>query len=170
MTHGSVTGCEPSGNKTAFRLSLAVINFMAGGALDPHDETELVMRSNVLVARPGGGNLLVQESQMTSTAWQYVEHVLRATGNVIPVDSTSTQAKLTFFTSTLPLVFLIEIDRACYHSLPIKEVDHLMLNSCAEHFQLVQKLLNGHPIACKPLDSILEAVAVKYMEIYLSVT
>lgn len=145
----------------------AVINLMAGGALNPYDDTELVMRSNVLVARPGGGNLLVQKSQMESTAWKHVEHILRAMGNVIPVDSASTQAKLTFFTSTLPLVFLTEINRACYQSVPNKEVNRLVLNSCMGRFQLLQKVLNGHLIACKSLDSALEASALKYMDIYL---
>lgn len=94
--------------------------------------------------------------------------VLCAMGNVLPVFDQAIQAKLTFLTSTVPLVFLTEIDQVCYRDLPVEQANRLVLHTWAERYHTTRALLDGHNHATRPADPTLEAAALRYMEIYLA--
>lgn len=145
-----------------------MVNLMAGGALNPYDEQEFVIRANVLVSQANGtGNLLCHLPQLKRKSWQTLQPILDSLGKVLPVDDPLIQGKLTFFTSTIPLVFLTEIDRICFGNLPTEEVNGLLLQTWVERYNIIKTLMNNQHYYASEKDPALEAASLRYMGIYL---
>ncbi|KAI0562547.1 hypothetical protein FGB62_58g021 [Gracilaria domingensis] len=145
---------------------------MAGGPLFKEEPTELCARANVLVARPPGGIALVSQVDTERDVWRVVEPCLHALALVLLVRDDQLRARLTFFTSTFPLVLLAEIDGACYREMSTAHVDRLVLQTWAERYRLTHALLHADgPIAVPPtvaLPHSVHRIVTQYMETYFS--
>ena len=98
--------------------------------------------------------------------------MLTALGQLLPVNNKSLLAKLTFFTSTLSLVFMNHIDNVLFADLPTGRANGAMLATWSRRYQTARYLLENHtstggePLS-EPLNPVLEDIALRYMAIYL---
>lgn len=145
---------------------------MAGGPVNEDDPLEVVVRANVLVAFPKGGNLVVTNSTVHSDKWRKVEPLLTALGQVLVVPCSKLQAHMTFFSSTLPIVFLCELDRACTENLPVDRRNRYMQYMMRERYLIFRAMLEDNFYATSSNSSgmqieQLKEIGIEYMKIYL---
>jgi len=151
-----------------------VVNLMAGGRLDLKDPGELVVRANVLISQPDGGNLLCHGPQWENENFGHVFSALSEMGQLLPFSNMELLGKLTFFTSTLPIVFTNQFDSALYKHLDNKEADPLLTATWNERSRFADAM--ACPLRQKELVNIirktqvhtqLQQITEKYMQIYL---
>lgn len=155
-----------------------LVNLMAGKPLElllEHNAVveEVVVRANVLVSHPGAGNLLCCSKQRHNPDFAPAFRVLSHLGQLLSFSRREMLGKLTFFTSTVPLVLMSEFDQALHAKDGHRSVvlRHNLAAAWAERIGVSNDLLatTDADIEGAEADVLtdLEEVAMKYMEIYL---